>query len=243
MSSTVTQEAFYEALQEHLHKQNVGKGAEYDREDYIEFHKNRYWLSYRHILPLLQPGVKVLELGEPGPFTYVLGKFHPKLQLAYAEEDLRYGISFGENTFDLVLNMEVIEHIKDLNEAPMDWVDMSGLKNFIREIQRVLKPNGKMFISTPNSLSYNNMNLFFNQEAAWMWYGHFKEFTVPDLCRHIADGGLKIDMVKTLNVWPQRYEHRYTQLIILIDRIKKWLRFKSMKNHWRGDSIFMICSK
>jgi 2-polyprenyl-3-methyl-5-hydroxy-6-metoxy-1,4-benzoquinol methylase len=125
----------------------------------------------------------------------------------------------------------------------MDWVDMSGLKNFIREIYRVLKPDGKMFISTPNSLSYNNMNLFFNQEAAWMWYGHFKEFTVPDLSRYIAEGGLKIEMVKSINVWPQRYEHRYTQLIIAIDRIKKWLRFKSMQNHWRGDSIFMICSK
>ena len=43
-----------------------------------------------------------------------------------------------DNSFDIVISFQVIEHIKDANL-------------FIKEIHRVLKPNGKAYITTPNS--------------------------------------------------------------------------------------------
>jgi len=43
-----------------------------------------------------------------------------------------------DNSFDIVISFQVIEHIKDANL-------------FIEEIFRVLKPNGKAYITTPNS--------------------------------------------------------------------------------------------
>ncbi len=44
---------------------------------------------------------------------------------------------FGDNKFDVVVNFDVIEHIKD---------DL----NFMKEIRRVIKKDGKLFIATPN---------------------------------------------------------------------------------------------
>jgi len=239
----ITENKFYEYLDEHSKTNKSASSAAYDRDDYLAFHKKRYWKSYEFIEPYLKKGISILELGEPGPFTYVINQCHPEIKTDFASEDLRYQLSFPSNTYDIILNMEVIEHIKDQKDAEMTFVDFSGLKMFIQECLRVLKPGGVMFISTPNSLSYNNMNLFFNHEASWMWYHHFREFCTKDLSIFLKEGGFQIPKIITLNVWPQRNEHRYTKIIQLLDKTKRLLGLKSEKEFLRGDSIFLICQK
>ncbi|MBC8754517.1 class I SAM-dependent methyltransferase [Kordia sp. YSTF-M3] len=61
------------------------------------------------------------------------------------------------NSFDVVVSFQVIEHIK---EAAL----------YLEEIHRVLKPNGKAYISTPNALKTIARN-------PW----HYKEYTFEDL--------------------------------------------------------------
>lgn len=51
-------------------------------------------------------------------------------------------IPFSENTFDVVVAFEVFEHLSD-------W------RKFLAEIKRVLKPGGKVYISTPNKTLYS----------------------------------------------------------------------------------------
>src|SRR6056297_1488392 len=51
-------------------------------------------------------------------------------------------IPFPDDTFDVVAAFEVFEHVTD-------W------RGFLREIVRVLKPNGKAYISTPNKTLYS----------------------------------------------------------------------------------------
>lgn len=46
-------------------------------------------------------------------------------------------LNFPDNTFDFAITFQVVEHIKDDHA-------------FIREIHRVLKPGGKLIITTPN---------------------------------------------------------------------------------------------
>ena len=48
-------------------------------------------------------------------------------------------LDFASNTIDFVVTFQVIEHINDD-------------KNFIKEIHRVLKPGGKLILTTPNRL-------------------------------------------------------------------------------------------
>ena len=79
-----------------------------------------------------------------------------------------------DNTFDFVITFQVIEHIK--ND-----------KLFTKEIHRVLKPGGKLIITTPNK----KMSLTRNP-----W--HIREYLVPEL----RDLLLKdFSSVKTLGVY------------------------------------------
>jgi 2-polyprenyl-3-methyl-5-hydroxy-6-metoxy-1,4-benzoquinol methylase len=61
------------------------------------------------------------------------------------------------NSFDVVISFQVIEHIKNA-------------ELYIQEIYRVLKPNGKAYISTPNVLKSIARN-------PW----HYKEYTFEEL--------------------------------------------------------------
>ncbi len=66
-------------------------------------------------------------------------------------------LPFEDNSFDTVVSFQVIEHIKD---------DAAYLK----EINRVLKPGGKAYISTPNILMTLSRN-------PW----HIREYTAKEL--------------------------------------------------------------
>lgn len=56
--------------------------------------------------------------------------------------DFEGSFPYEDGTFDLVTTMEVIEHVSTSPRA------------FVREIKRVLKPGGSVFIATPNAASW-----------------------------------------------------------------------------------------
>ena len=85
---------------------------------------------------------------------------------------------FDDNFFDVVFNIDVIEHIED---------DVS----FIKEAFRVLKPNGRLIIGTPNKnrLSRTILKLICRETKYPLilgkdpYYGkiiHYREYTVED---------------------------------------------------------------
>ena len=54
--------------------------------------------------------------------------------------DLNYNLPYEDGYFDYILNSNGIEHLEDQY-------------NFVRECYRILKPNGKLLITTPNILN------------------------------------------------------------------------------------------
>jgi SAM-dependent methyltransferase len=76
----------------------------------------------------------------------------------------------ADNSFDFAVSFQVIEHIKDD-------------KAFVKEIHRVLKPGGKLLISTPNRL----MSLTRNP-----W--HIREYTANELQNILLSSFSKVEM-------------------------------------------------
>ncbi len=116
---------------------------------------------------------------------------------------------FEDNKFDLVTSLDVIEHLP------------ASPRHFLREIHRVLKPEGVLFLSNPNPASlYNCIRLligksihdpisdFFNssfQDEAGEYSGHWREYTLEELEY----------MVKSVGFTIEKKGHRSTEMVNL----------------------------
>ena len=94
---------------------------------------------------------------------------------------------FPDNSFDFVISLAVIEHIKNT-------------ENFLSEINRILKKEGFIFLSTPNwSCSFKN---FYDD------YTHVRPYTKKSLSRILSDFNfLDIQVVPGLR---NKYFWQYT---------------------------------
>jgi 2-polyprenyl-3-methyl-5-hydroxy-6-metoxy-1,4-benzoquinol methylase len=83
---------------------------------------------------------------------------------------------FKDNSFDCIVAGEVIEHVFDT-------------KNFLLEINRVLKKNGQLIITTPNLVSFGSRIMMLFGKKPWMMEykadkktsGHVRYFTSDTL--------------------------------------------------------------
>jgi len=103
-----------------------------------------------------------------------------------------YCLPYPDNYFDGVILSEILEHIED---------DVRGLK----EVRRVLKPNGIVAITVPNA-NYpfwwdpinKTLETLFNTKIrkgtfAGIWANHVRLYTLPDLRQAVQDAGFDID--------------------------------------------------
>jgi ubiquinone/menaquinone biosynthesis C-methylase UbiE len=95
-----------------------------------------------------------------------------------------YKIPFKDNIFDLVHMSEVIEHLLDTDKA-------------LSEIHRVLKPNGKLIITTPNFTSFRDriLVLFGYLQSYAQHLEHVRLFNKERLVKHLKKNNFKIEKV------------------------------------------------
>jgi SAM-dependent methyltransferase len=94
---------------------------------------------------------------------------------------------FPDSTFDWVLCMEIIEH---LAYSPT---------NMLAEAHRVLKPGGRILLSTPNAIDLRKtVNMLINRSSAFPYSGygiygrHNREFTLEELRSLTAACGFRV---------------------------------------------------
>ncbi len=125
------------------------------------------------------------------------GKIH--FQLINAEA----GLPFEDNFFDKVVSFETIEHLENY-------------KKFIKEIERILKPGGKLILSTPNRTATEQLaidNPF-----------HIKEFNLKEL-KEALQNFKKLDFYGQRPITKMNLLQKVWQRLYIFYRSCGWL-------HW-----------
>src|SRR5216684_3350424 len=92
--------------------------------------------------------------------------------------DLRYAIDAADESIDLLLSLEVLEHIKDQHEQQFDEVvrfNGSGARKYVDEMWRVLKPGGFIVLTTPNPCSLKTIMQIIEYEPPAIFRPHVRE--------------------------------------------------------------------
>lgn len=149
-----------------------------EEEALFQFHWTRYSFAAANI-----HGGYVLDMGcgagygahllaTSDPASYVIGMDIAPDAIAFAASryqapNLRYVVGdalafpFARASFDLIVAFEVIEHLKNAQQA-------------VERVRRLLKPDGMFIVSTPNRDVYSE-----GHEEPWNPY-HVQEFSLPE---------------------------------------------------------------
>jgi 2-polyprenyl-3-methyl-5-hydroxy-6-metoxy-1,4-benzoquinol methylase len=130
--------------------------------------------------------------------------------------DIEKGSNFADSSFDAIVACEVIEHLYDTDF-------------FLREIKRVVKDGGYIFLSTPNLASLKNrIILMLGKYPQYSEYrlgekeaGHIRSYTAPVLKKQLIENGFKVEKVVSPN--------------FLCPMTKKIPRFLKLIAMWLGD--------
>jgi len=134
-------------------------------------------------------------------------------------------IPFEDESFDVVLSWEVLEHIPQNTE-----------NQFFREISRVLAPNGVFFLSTPN----HSLISTYLDPAYWcVNHRHYKIKTIISLAEQ---NGFIIEEIKVRGGWFETFAIYNLYITKWIFRrapfLENW-QSKKLDYEWKKDSGFM----
>jgi SAM-dependent methyltransferase len=213
--------------------ENLGRPEE--GEEYVRLHLERLIQTLR-FLPALEKGAAVLELGASPYFMTALIKKYLGYTVTAANFFADYGAApgdpaetrvtsarFGEThlfpfqpfnierdpfpyadaSFDLVLCCEILEHL------------VMDPSHTLREVHRVLKPGGYVFLSTPNVLSLEYLrrllrgeNIFGNYSGYGVYGRHNREYTPGELADLLRTHRFE-PTVYVEDVYPHDWLHRW----------------------------------
>ena len=103
---------------------------------------------------------------------------------AFRQSDVMDGLPFGDGAFDVAFCLELVEHVENPSFV-------------VRELKRVVKPDGAIVLSAPNPYYYEEFlaNLLHRPDTE----GHISTFTPRAIRRLVSFQGL--DVERTTGTW------------------------------------------
>ena len=199
-------------------------------------HRDRFIESYLFIQPYLKENARILEVGGKSNFSRFIESKHPTIKVDSTTTDLRYILPIASEQYDLVLNMEVFEHINVASDCDMHEFDNSTVKTFLYECNRVLKPGGVLFLTTPNAHSLLLLNSILTCQPGMFYRRHVREYSCDEMIAFVTDAGFKIEQFDTKDVWNCLPREKFTWLF-------NFAKSSGCKVDWMREDIFILAKK
>ena len=218
--------------------------------DYIEKNNDQEWHNHRmgnsidYIYGFIKNIIKkkseciILDVGD---YEYVFTKALQDVlgcKILNTKGDLRYPNNVCENTnADIILLMEVIEHLPDIDNNNGEVFKYTGIKGMLRNIVNYASPDCLIFITTPNLCSYSSIHKLLIGEHPYNWQPHPRELTINELVKLFNEFNLSIINMSTYRSWAWYSDDILEEIKKIISKINK----SSDKN--REDNLFFLLKK
>lgn len=225
------------AAQRTIAKEQPENRAIDDVIDYYQFHESRWLMTFRAMSPLLTATSSVIEVGGGSVVSNFLAL--QGLRVTGTTNDLRYPMEgIADGTHDAVLCLEVIEHIKDQDgSVPVDTFNGTGVRCFVSEMFRILRPGGIAVCTTPNACSYSSIAQAILMEPPMFLRDHVREFTPRELRGLFEGAGFETRSIETpAEPWGARQD-------IDVDLARKVIAQGGGRTDLREDDILAIFRK
>ena len=130
--------------------------------------------------------------GDFGTITDSWKYCFPNAKFIPTTSNLQNPLPFPDNSFDSIICCEVFEHIGDRNFMS-SHSNFAGPLNLLNELMRVLKPEKKFLLTTPNVTSINNLRFLLLGGVPFTYCLHYREYSRYEIECMLAF--LKIDTI------------------------------------------------
>ncbi|MEM5882587.1 MAG: methyltransferase domain-containing protein [Candidatus Aenigmatarchaeota archaeon] len=225
----------YKHYEEFIHFTNYLKKREYTYHPHFLRYVNTFGriLEVSTDLGIVLKNKVIVETGTPSiilEYLFIMGN-----ECYFTESDLRIKIDAPSQFADIVLSLEVIEHLKDQPEKSFEDLvnfNFSGVKSYINECARILKPDGLLFLTTPNPCSFKALDNIINYKEPLIYNLHIREYSKTTI----------IELTKNL-MSCIFYDTMFNFFITLEEKYIQIFDNLNWPKDYRGDDQFFVFKK
>ena len=203
--------------------------------EYLLPHKKRIIKSLEWIVPYVREDTRILDLGG-GMFPHILKAVYPGIRGEHTQTDLLYALPLPSESYDILVNTELLEHLKDQVESDIERFNFSGFHMLLSESYRLLKPGGIMLVTTPNASSVGVLYRILMGWPPHYYIPHVREYTVHELKGFLETHHFVIERIETLDVYDDLPAEK-------CQAISSMLANNGYSPDLRGDCSFVIARK